>query len=308
MIGTVTLNPAVDRRYLIEKLDLNIVERTSDYSATAGGKGLNVSRVLRLFGEEVLAFGFLGGSEGIFISNEIQKLGINSHFVEIEGSTRTCLNIMDKEGNNIEVLEKGPQIDNESIDKLLIEFKRNISSLDVITISGSLPLGVENNIYGKLIEVGNKEGVKTILDTSNKVLLDNLKFSPYLVKPNKKEIENIAGFKLKDEEDIIRAGNKVLELGARNVAISLGSMGMYFIGEEGNFKVNIPEIKVKNPVGSGDSSVAGFAYGLAKGLDINEVFKIANGCGMANAMEKETGYIDFEVMKKLVEDIQVIKI
>lgn len=308
MIGTVTLNPAVDRRYLIDKLDLNIVERTSDYSATAGGKGLNVSRVLRLLGEEVSAFGFLGGSEGDFISNEVQKMGIKSCFINIEEATRTCLNIMDKSGNNIEVLEKGPRIEKDAIDKLFMKFEKEISNLDVVTISGSLPLGVKDDIYGKLIEIGNKNGVKTILDTSNKALLDNLDASPYLIKPNKEEIENIAGFELKDEESIIRAGNKVLELGARNVAISLGSEGMYFIGDEGNFKVNIPKIEVENPVGSGDSSVAGFAYGLAKGLDIKEVLKVANGCGMANAMEKETGYIDTKIMKELVEKIQVINI
>ncbi|MBS4538110.1 1-phosphofructokinase [Clostridium sp. D2Q-11] len=306
MIGTVTLNPAIDRRYNVDKLDINIVKRTSDYSATAGGKGLNVSRVVRILGEKVLAFGFLGGSEGDFIQRKISELGIKSYFINIKGTTRTCLNIIDELGDNIEILEGGPTITKDEENRLLKVFKSQIDNLDVVTLSGSLPKGIDNDIYGKLIKVINEKGKKAILDTSGRDLIVNLDSRPFLVKPNREELENIIGGVLNTEEDIKKSAKKILDLGAQNIAISLGSEGMYFFGKLGNFKVNIPKIKAINPVGSGDSSIAGFAYGISKNLDIIEVLKYANACGVANAMEKETGKIDVTVVNEILEKIEVV--
>ncbi|MBS4537857.1 1-phosphofructokinase [Clostridium sp. D2Q-11] len=305
MIGTVTLNPAVDRRYNIDKFEIGSVKRTKNYSASAGGKGLNVSRVVRMLGEEVGAFGFLGGSTGDYILNELEKLEVKSYFTKIQGTTRTCLNIIDEIGDNIEILEKGPIIEEEEVNSLLSKFKKAITKFDIITISGSIPLGVKDNIYGELIHIANKNNIKTILDTSKGAFIENLKASPYIVKPNKEEVESITGISMCSEENIITAAEKILELGAKNVAISLGAEGMYFIGVEGRFKVNIPKIELVNAVGSGDSSVAGFAVGFSQGLDIEGVLKLANACGISNAMEKNTGFIDPVVVKDLTEKIEI---
>lgn len=305
MIGTITLNPAVDRRYNIDSLDKNTVKRTEDYHASAGGKGLNVSRVLKALGEDVSAFGFLGGTTGDFIRKEVSKLDIGDKFTSIEGTTRTCLNIIDDDGNNIEVLEKGPTISRKDRDKFLKEFKNEIDNFEVITISGSLPKGLDNEIYSKIIEIANSKEKKVILDTSGDALTENLKSKPFLVKPNREELENITGIELDNDSNIRKAAQIVLDKGARNIAISLGSEGMYFFGEEGNFKVDIPKIEVQNTVGSGDSSVAGFAYGIFKGLSIEETLKYSNACGMSNAMRKSTGSIDFDTVKELIEEIVV---
>lgn len=308
MIGTITLNPAVDRRYNIDELTKNTVKRTEDYHASAGGKGLNVSRVAKILGEDVFAFGFLGGNTGYFIREEISKLDIIDKFTGIEGTTRTCLNIIDNNGDNIEVLEKGPNISNDDKVKFIEEFKNEVDKLDIITISGSLPKGLDMDIYSDIIDIASNKAKKVILDTSGDVLLENLKSKPFLVKPNKEELENITRIKLDSEAAIKMAAHKVLRRGAKNIAISLGSDGMYFFGEEGNFKVDIPKIDVLNTVGSGDSSVAGFAYALSNSLEIEEVLKYANACGMSNAMEKSTGKINITKVNELIEKIIVKEI
>ncbi|WP_130805974.1 1-phosphofructokinase [Senegalia massiliensis] len=308
MIGTITLNPAVDRRYNIDILEKNTVKRTEDYMASAGGKGLNVSRVARILGEDVTGFGFLGGNTGDFIRNEISKLGINDSFTSINGTTRTCLNIIDDNNDNIEILEKGPVISKEDKNKFLKELELQLEKLDIIAISGSLPKGVDINIYSDIIKIAKKYNKKVILDTSGDAFLENLKSNPFLVKPNKEELENITGIRLDCEEAIKMAAHKILRKGAENILVSLGSNGMYFFGEEGNFKVDIPKIKIKNTVGSGDSSVAGFAYSFSKGLDIQDILKYANACGMSNAMEKGTGSIDIEKVNELRKKIKVRKI
>lgn len=308
MIGTVTLNPSVDRRYNIDELAKNTVNRTDDYAASAGGKGLNVARVLRMLDEEVSAFGFVGGETGSFIQSELKKMEITDHFAEVEGTTRTCLNIIDTNGDNIEVLEAGPTISKEDAKQFLEAFAEEIKGHQILTMSGSLPKGLDEEIYSELIEIANKEGIKVILDTSGDVLVKNLKAGPFIIKPNEDELSAITGIELNSEEAIQKAAQKLLDQGARNIAISLGSAGMYFFGELGNYKVDIPTIEVQNTVGSGDSSVAGFAYSLSRGDEIETALKYANACGMSNASQLGTGEVDPEQVEALVTEIKVTQV
>ena len=308
MIGTITLNPSVDRRYHIEALEKNTVNRTDDYEASAGGKGINVARVLKMLGEEVAAFGFTGGETGFFIESELEKLSIKNRMSSIEGTTRTCLNIIDKNGDNIEVLETGPTISKEASEEFIKAFQKEIEDYSVFTLSGSLPKGLKEDIYADLIELAHKKGKKVILDTSGDRILKNLKAKPYLIKPNEEELADITGIALDSEEAIREAAQVLLDKGAQNVAISLGSDGMYFFGEEGSYKLTIPKIEVKNTVGSGDSSVAGFAYGLGNGLSIKECLKYANACGMSNAGQAGTGVINPEEVKEFIKEIKVEEI
>lgn len=308
MIGTITLNPTVDRRYLIKTLAKNTVSRTDKYEVFPGGKGINASKVLRILNNEVTAFGFLGGFTGEFVRTELNEIGVIDQFTIIDGSTRTCVNIIDSNSDNIEVLEKGPLISRSSIDELLDNFKKEVKHLEVVAIGGSLPQGVEIDIYSELIEIATSRGKKVILDTSGDALLKNLKAKPFLIKPNRDELSQISNIELDSEAAIKRAGSIALEKGARNVAVSLGGQGMYFFGEEGNYKVTIPKIDVQNAVGSGDSSVAGFAYSFSKGYDIELSLKYANACGMSNATFIETGVVELDQVNKFIDQIQVEKI
>lgn len=308
MIATVTLNPSVDRRYNIEELAKNTVNRTDDYAASAGGKGLNVARVLKMLGEEVAAFGFIGGETGSFIKSELKEMEVANQFMEVDGTTRTCLNIIDKNGDNIEVLEAGPSISKVDAEKFLEAFEAELENYDFFTMSGSLPKGLVQTIYSDLIERANDKGKRVILDTSGDILLKNLKANPFLIKPNEDELSAITGIELDSEAAIKKAAQVLLDKGAKNIAISLGSEGMYFFGEEGNFKVEIPSIEVQNTVGSGDSSVAGFAYSLTRGDDIESALKYANACGMSNASQLGTGEVDPDQVEALVKEIKVIKL
>lgn len=308
MIATVTLNPSVDRRYNIEELAKNTVNRTDDYAASAGGKGLNVARVLKMLGEEVAGFGFIGGETGSFIQSELEKMEVANQFMEVDGTTRTCLNIIDTNGDNIEVLEAGPTISKADAEKFLEAFDAEVENYDFFTMSGSLPKGLDQTIYSDLIERANAKGKRVILDTSGDILLKNLKAEPFLIKPNEDELSDITGIELDSEAAIKEAAQVLLDKGAKNIAISLGSEGMYFFGEEGNFKVEIPSIEVQNTVGSGDSSVAGFAYSLTRGDDIETALKYANACGMSNASQLGTGEVDSEQVESLVKEIKVTKV
>lgn len=196
----------------------------------------------------------------------------------------------------------------EDTQKFLEAFEAELDNYKIFAMSGSLPKGLEDEIYSDLIERANAKGKKVILDASGAALMKNLKSQPFLIKPNEDELAALTEVELDSEESIKEAAQVLLDKGARNIAISLGGDGMYFFGEEGNFKVDIPKIKVQNTVGSGDSSVAGFAYAFSKGCGIEDALKYANACGMSNASQLGTGEIDPEQVEELLEQIKVRKI
>ncbi|MTI49400.1 MAG: 1-phosphofructokinase [Firmicutes bacterium] len=308
MIGTITLNPSVDRRYNLKTFEKNNIYRCNQYSATAGGKGINVTKVIDQLNEKVCAYGFLGGFSGDFINQYLKKKQIQSDFTFINGSTRSCINILSDDGDQVEILESGPVIGTDEIVNLMNKLSNKMDSFSVITISGSIPQGVNLDIYCKIINMANNRGVKTVLDTSKETLLNGISGRPYLVKPNKEELEWLIGNTINNEEQLLKACRQVLKMGARNIALSLGSKGMYFIGEKGSYRVTIPRVEAKNPVGSGDSTVAGFGVSLARELDVIDTLKLANACGVANAMEMETGQISLNNVKELMKRIEVSSI
>ncbi|WP_432408107.1 1-phosphofructokinase [Wukongibacter sp. M2B1] len=308
MITTVTLNTSVDRRYILKDICKDEIFRCEDYSYTPGGKGINVSRVLNQLNVKLTCLGFVGGFSGGFIEEQLKLLKIDTNFTKINGETRTCIGIIFEDGSQSEILEKGPEISKKEIDDFIEKYKAALEKSKIITISGSIPKGVSSDIYRHLIELANKMDVKVILDTSGYSLIDGIKASPYLIKPNKDELEAITKIKINSNNDIIRACKDLMNMGAKNIAVSLGKDGMIFFGNEGKFKVRIPKIKVLNTVGSGDSTVAGFALGLLKKSDIEDILKLANACGISNAMEKETGKINVSIVKDLIDSIEVFDI
>lgn len=308
MILTVTLNPAVDTRYEIKDFQIGKVFRSENGRKTPGGKGLNVARVLNNLEAEVLTTGYLGGSTGDWIEKKLEEKNIKTSFKRIKGETRVCLAILD-ENNQSEILEKGPIIEKEEQENFLVHFQKIIENTEIICCSGSLPRGVDLDFYKKIIKIGKSFGKKVILDTSGKTLLNSLEENPFLIKPNKDELEDILNIKLNDEIAIVENGKKLQNMGAKNIMISLGKDGCIFIGEKEVFKAKIPKgIEVLNPIGSGDSSVAGFAYALSKGKEIKECVKYSMACGISNAMSLETGKVNKNQVKELIERIEIEKI
>lgn len=299
-ILTVTLNPAIDISYYIDDFQVDKLFRAKS-NKTAGGKGLNVSRVLKSLGANVSATGFLGGTNGKWISNNIDSLGIENLFIETKNETRICMAILGK-NTQTEILEPGPDILKNEIDLFLKNFKEILNDFDIICLSGSLPKNISSNFYKILCNLGKNK--KIILDTSGNSMIEALKEHPFLIKPNKEELEDFFKVKINSIDEIIFYGKKLQTLGTKNVLISLGKDGAVYIGEK-TYKIDIPKITVINPVGSGDSSVAGFAYGVSKNLSIEEVLKYSMACGMSNTMNSNTGFINLDQVNDLLKKIIV---
>lgn len=308
MILTVTLNPSIDRRYFVEDFKQDMVFRAKEVQYTPGGKGLNVSRVIRIFKEPVIATGFLGGLSGQFIEEKLEELEIESQFMDIGNNTRSCIAILSNNGSQTEVLEPGPEISKNELDSFYKTYSELMDKCKVVCASGSIPRNTPKEVYKELIKIAKDKNKKFILDTSGEALKEGIKGSPYMIKPNKEELEAIIGHPIESEEELIKGLKTLAKYDIELIVVSLGAKGSIIYYNDGIYKVIVPEIGVINPVGSGDSMVAGFAVGLVKNYDFEKMVKLASACGTANAMEKETGKVDIDNVEKLMEDIIVEKI
>ncbi len=303
MITTVTLNPAIDTRYFIEDFKEGRLFRAEKTIKSPGGKGLNVTKVLKQLDADVVATGIIGGKNGEWIQENLKKLGIKEEFYVSSAETRVCIAVLAKHSET-EILESGEELADSDLRAFEKKFMELVEKSDVITMSGSLPKGMEAGYYQKLVELVNRKGKKVILDTSGKSLLEGVKGKPYLIKPNFDELEYVLGESIDGRDKIKKAVEKLKNLGAQNVLVSLGGEGAIYFGEE-ILKITIPKIKINNTVGSGDSSVAGFAKGLDNGLELNEVLKLSMACGMSNAQSMETGKVIPEDVKEFMENITI---
>ena len=277
MILTVTMNPSVDISYPLEKFNLDTVNRVVKVSKTPGGKGLNVTRVLKQLNDEVVATGLIGGALGTDIQEKLLEKGIKNNFFEISGETRNCIAIL-HEGNQTEILEKGPTITKSESDNFLEHFEKLVKSkeIKIIAISGSLPDGLEINYYSKMIGICEKYKKSVVLDCSGKALLEVLK---------DKLFEKIEW-----------------------IIVSLGADGAFAKHNDKFYKVNVPNIKVVNPVGSGDSTVAGITSAIHENASDQDLLRKANVLGMLNAMEKLTGFVNLENYDKLFNEVEILEI
>lgn len=293
MILTITLNPSVDISYKSDSFSLDAVNRVADVSKTAGGKGLNVTRVLHQLGEDVAASGFLGGSLGSFISKEISTLGIRNLFVEIEGATRNCIAVI-HEGKQTEILESGPTITQNEANIYLEKFSDYMQQAEIVTISGSLPKGLADDYYNKILEITAHDDTPVLLDTKGELLAQALQSEtkPYLIKPNQDELADLLGKELTSEIHVIEALQSELFADVPWVVVTLGADGALVKQNHAIYSVTAPKVNAINPVGSGDAVIAGFAAGLSRGLTDVALIKYGLAMGVLNAMEEKTGQID----------------
>ena len=306
-ILTLTLNPSVDISYQLPTLALDTVNRVTTVSKTAGGKGLNVARVLSLLEQEVYASGFLGGTLGKFISQALPKDAIEDKFMQIAGETRNCIAILHDDGQQTEILESGPVISQTEAQNFFNHLISLLPKVDLMTISGSLPKGLDSDFYAQLISLADQYNVKTILDSSGPALLASLNGStlPFLIKPNQDEINQITHQKIDSLEQLAKL--LLTNSNLKNipwVVVSLGAKGALAKVKDKLYLARIPKITAINPVGSGDSTVAGLAYALNQQNDPKYVLKTAMTCGILNTLNPKTGVINpdlFDVYFKQVE-------
>ena len=294
MIFTVTLNPSVDISYKLAEFKLDQANRVTDVSKTAGGKGLNVSRVLKQLNQEVAATGFLGGSLGTFIRDELSALDVTDHFIDIKAPTRNCIAVIHDGNQQSEILESGPEILTDEANRFLVEFESAVQSSKWIAISGSLPKGLADNFYNQLLTIAKKYHVPVLLDTGGSLLEKALKQQdkPFLIKPNESEIADLLEQSIEDENQLIEALKKPLFSDVEWVVITLGSNGALIKHQKRIYRATIPKVDAVNPVGSGDSVIAGMAAGLANGLLGADLIRYGLAMGVLNAMEEKTGQID----------------
>ncbi|HEL2219868.1 tagatose-6-phosphate kinase [Streptococcus suis] len=307
MILTITLNPSVDIAYQLDTFRLDTVNRVEKVQKTAGGKGLNVTRVLKQIGEDVVATGFIGGEIGSYVKKQLTRNDIKNSFVEIGSETRNCIAVL-HDGKQTEILEQGPTIQEHEALNFIEHLEIILNNVDVVVISGSLPKGLASNYYVKIIELCKKCGVAVVLDGSGEALKNVLESQqkPTVIKPNTEELSQLIGKEVTDDiQELKSVLSGQLFQGIDWIVVSLGAQGAFAKHNDKFYRVRIPKIKVVNPVGSGDSTVAGIAAGLVHALPEAELLKNANVLGMLNAQEEQTGYVNLENAESLYSQIEV---
>ena len=282
MIYTVTLNPSIDYIVRLDKLVTGITNRTTEEEYYYGVKGINVSLVLAELDLDSTAYGFVAGFTGKAIENGIRNDHIITDFIKLkEGISR--INVKIKAGEETEINCQGPHIDERELERLLQKIDR-IASDDTLILAGSIPKTMPDDVYERMMERIRFKNVRIVVDATKKLLVNSLKYKPFLIKPNRQELSEIFGVEVKTEEDIVHYAKELQKMGARNVLISLGGDGAMLIDEEGNkHKAGVLKEKVLNTVGSGDSMVAGFVAGYEKTGDYAYALKLGSVCGNATA-------------------------
>lgn len=307
MILTITLNPAVDVSYHISHFQLDQVNRCQNVQKTAGGKGLNVTRVIHCVEGKALATGLLGGANGNLICQQLDQSGIAHEFVGIQGETRNCIAIL-HDDKQTEILESGPAVTKGELVKFLDKYEELLPQIELVVASGSLPKEIPSDFYGKLIEIAHRYQKRFLLDTSATSFQASLATKPFLIKPNKEELSAWLGHKIQSEEDIIYALNQIASYEIPYIVVSLGKEGAIGMVEGDLYRVTVPSIEAINPVGSGDSTMAGYALALEKGLSPAEVLAYGSTLGTLNALEPQTGYVQKGHVSDMLASISVERI
>lgn len=282
MIYTVTINPCIDYIVKIDNFNINEVNRPYEEIIYPGGKGINVSIMLKNLGIKSKALGFTAGFTGKEIRRFLDEKDCESDFIEIkDGFSR--INVKLKAKEEIEINGQGPKIDENSINALFEKIDE-LKKGDYLVLAGSIPNTLPDDIYEQILKHINGKGVEVIVDATKDLLLNVLKYSPFLIKPNNFELSEIFEKPMKTEDDIIHYSKILQEKGAKNVLISRAADGAILIDEFGNIhKSKAPKGKVVNSVGAGDSMVAGFISGYINSNSYAEAFKLGIASGSASA-------------------------
>ncbi|MCQ2491161.1 MAG: 1-phosphofructokinase [Ruminococcus sp.] len=294
MIYTVTFNPAIDYIVHTDILRNGGVNRSSYEEMYIGGKGINVSAVLAELGVQSIVLGFTAGFTGIAIERGVCSMGIEADFVRLK-SGNSRINVKIKTDAETELNGQGPEISEDAIDELFAKLDR-LKSDDTLILAGSIPNSLPSNIYERILERLSDKDICTVVDATGELLLNVLKYRPFLIKPNNFELEEMFGVRLTDDDDIAAYAKKLQDMGARNVLVSMAEKGALLLDENGGLhKRAACSGELKNSVGAGDSMLAGFVAGFDKGFD--HALKLGTACGGA------TAFSDWLAKKPLIDEL-----
>lgn len=303
MIYTVTLNPSIDYIVRLDKVVVGSVNRMTSDDKFAGGKGINVSRILQRLGVENTATGFLGGFTGKFVEDGLKAEAIATKFVQVDQDTR--INVKIKADDETEINGTGPQISPDQLAQLEAILS-GLSAEDTVVFAGSAPANLGNQVYNRLIPVAKEAGAQVVCDFEGQTLLDALNYQPLLVKPNNHELEAIFNVKLDGLADVEKYAREILAKGAQNVIISMAGDGALLVTPEAAYFAKPIKGQVKNSVGAGDSMVAGFTGEFVKSTDPIEALKWGVACGTSTAFSDDLANIDF--IKETYQKVEVEKL
>ncbi|HBE8016340.1 TPA: 1-phosphofructokinase [Staphylococcus aureus] len=284
MIYTVTFNPSIDYVIFTNDFKIDGLNRATATYKFAGGKGINVSRVLKTLDVESTALGFAGGFPGKFIADTLNNSAIQSNFIEVDEDTR--INVKLKTGQETEINAPGPHITSAQFEQLLQQIK-NTTSEDIVIVAGSVPSSIPSDAYAQIAQITAQTGAKLVVDAEKELAESVLSYHPLFIKPNKDELEVMFNTTVNSDEDVIKYGRLLVDKGVQSVIVSLGGDGAIYIDKEISIKAVNPQGKVVNTVGSGDSTVAGMVAGIASGLTIEKAFQQAVACGTATAFDED---------------------
>ena len=304
MIYTLTLNPAIDRELTVTEVQFDAVLSAVKSQVDFGGKGFNVSRLLKSMGLPSTAVGFVGGRTGERLRHGLQALNVATDFVSISGETRTNISIVtEKHDHYIKVNEKGPLVDEVKQCELLDKIASIASAGDWWVLAGSLPPGVPDSFYAQIIEIINDYQAISILDTTGESLRLGCEAKPFLIKPNAEETQKLTGLPVNTVSQISIAAAELRRMGAQNVVISMGKKGALLQTAERSWLVHSPKIKEKNPIGAGDSMVGGLVWALSQGYALKESLGWGAASGAATASRSGTEVGSRALIEELFQQV-----
>ncbi|MBO5597110.1 MAG: 1-phosphofructokinase [Oribacterium sp.] len=282
MIYTVTFNPSLDYIVSVEDFKVGMTNRTNTELMFPGGKGINVSMVLQNLGLESMALGFMAGFTGREIERLLAVKNVKSDFIEV-ASGISRINVKLRSNEESEINGMGPAIGKDEIDKLYKQLDM-LTEGDILVLAGSIPSVMPESMYSDIMDYLKEKNLKIVVDATRDLLVNVLKYHPFLIKPNNHELGEIFGVTLSKKEEVIPYAKKIQEMGARNVLISMAGEGAVLVTETGEiYQSNPPKGKVKNSVGAGDSMVAGFLAGYLHSGNYEEAFYMGVCTGSASA-------------------------
>jgi 1-phosphofructokinase family hexose kinase len=307
MIRSICFNPVIDRQYFINDFSAAKKFKEIPPQVYIGGKGINIARVAAQMDEPCVLYGFIGGKGGKMIREEIERMGIDFKYGEINGETRTTINIIDnKNHRETEITETSIPVTPDQELSILNTLKKDIVAGDIVICSGIPIAGMRKGIYKTISNWCLEKDAKCVLDTNGRYLFESFPGDYIFMKPNLSELSELHNkAEITGTVEIIKLAKKTLGLGIANLLISTGRGGGIFFNSDVALRITVPDKPVKSTIGSGDSTVAGFCVAFQRGYPMEDCLKLAMACGVCNAMLSQVGCIEKELVTELVKEINL---
>ena len=309
ILSTITLNPAIDKTYFVNRFSVDNVNRVERIKVNMGGKGVNVAATAAKCGIPCIAGGFLSGYNGQMIGKYLKDAGVATDFVYTEGDTRTNIKIIDTENKTYtDVNESGPAVSDSDIRALLEKAADMAVKSDVVYLGGSFPPGVKAELYKELISVIREKGARAVLDADGEAFRQGVEAAPSVIKPNQAELESLIGRKLKTVSDVVNAAKQLYDGGVETVLVSLGGNGAVCVSGGKAYRVYPLNVPVVSTVGAGDSFLCGYLYGQTVTGDIEQQLKYAMSFAGAKIQTEGTDIPSFDELCRFADMVTVERI